>query len=165
MCVCACVRPTATSLWVVSFYQQFQHCSWNRADFEPRSQWRKAARKPQLCNLTVSAEPFAVRVRPQEDGLGTDSKSGAPSTDWHRLMTSSGPRMITITHLSRQLCIWCGSRHGSGPRLRSSGQPCECDFFKNLVCKWRQPPCPPRQVPQLRFLDRIGRANMEFESC
>jgi hypothetical protein len=122
---------------------------------------RRSAQTVTLQTQTVSAEPLAVRTHPQEDGLGTGSKSGTPQHRHSLSWRQCGSRLVMITaSCARQLCIWCGSRHDSGPRLRSSWQPCECEFFFcYLVCKFC-PPCPPRYVPKLGSLNRTGRVNL-----
>ena len=48
------------------------------AGYEPRTKGKEPRANRNVKIKTVSAEPLAVRTHPQEDGLGTRSKSGTP---------------------------------------------------------------------------------------
>ena len=52
---------------------------------------------------------------------------GHSSLSWRQ--SRSRLAVITTHSACRHLCFWCGSRHDSGPRARSSWQTCEFYFF------------------------------------
>jgi hypothetical protein len=161
-CACVCVRATAMSskcLWysVVPFCQQLQHTGGTSSrrqtqDQSERSNAQTVTLQPKSVGWTFSGwGPIRRRM-----GWVLVANQVRHSTDTSLSWCQSGPRLAMITtSRARQLCIWCGNRHDSGPRNRSSWQPCECEFFY-LVFKFC-PPCPPRYVPQLGSVDSVGR--------
>jgi len=127
MSVWVCVCLTAATLWV-SVKSVVSNC-----DLLQRSSWRnhhqatnpgpkgKEPRANRNVTEPVSAEPLAIgpiyrtmgwvlaanQVRHSTDTVYRDV-SPAPGWSWYQ------PSCV------RQLCIWCGSRHDLGSKLRSS---------------------------------------------
>ena len=101
------------------------------AGYQPRTEWKGAARKPYRYNQNSVGWTFSgwgpIRRRM---GWVLAANQVGHSTDTSLSWRQPGPRLhMIITRRARQLCIWCGSRHDLGLSLRSSWQPCGCEFF------------------------------------
>ena len=82
VCVCVCVRACESNAplrCVVLSTVAALVAAWQTSNPGPSEGEQRANRNVET--QTVSVEPFAVRPHPQEDGLGTGSKSGTSSTD------------------------------------------------------------------------------------
>jgi hypothetical protein len=133
---CACVCATATAskcLWysVVPSCRQLQHSGGTSSRRRTQDQSERINAQTVTLQSKSAGWTFSgwgpIRCRM---GWVLAANQVRHSTDTSLSWCQSGPRLAMITtSRARQLCIWCGSRHDSGRRLRSSWQPCGCDFF------------------------------------